>query len=189
MNILYLHGFQSSANGNTVEYLREKLKHVLYSFDLPHKPKEAIQLIEEKIKEYKIDIIIGTSLGGVYAYNFKMPRICINPGFQFTLETGEYTYFNQRENNEKEFTISDDDISYLTQLTENYKAQPIINELDHQSYILIGTEDKVVHFDKLKEFTNDNDQIIYANFGHRLNQQIIDEQVLPLIKKLENTFL
>ncbi len=190
MNILYLHGFQSSSNSSNVEYLKQQLtksKHVFYCLDLPHQPKSAIDFIETKIKELKIDIIIGTSLGGVYAYNFEIPKICINPAFQFELKEGKYQYFNKRDNNETEFIFSNDDISYIKKLIKSYKNKNVIDPLFYTSYILIGTDDTYVSFDKIKNYTNKFDTIIYAKFEHRLTENIIETYVLNLIQKLSDS--
>lgn len=189
MNILYLHGFQSSSNSNTINYLKNNIntEHKVFSIDLPHQPELAIKLIEDTIKELNINILIGTSLGGVYAYNFEIPRICINPGFQFNMEPGNYTYFNTRSTGETIFSITSDDVAYFKELIESYKYRLPIDELHHTSYILIGNQDDVVEFDKLASYTNIYDEIIYDDFGHRLTDEIIDKHIFGLIDKLTNT--
>lgn len=187
MNILYLHGFQSSSNSNTVAYLKQQLhknNHTLYCFDLPHQPKLSIQKIKQKIVELKIDIIIGTSLGGVYAYNFEIPKICINPAFQFEFKEGHYQYFNKRDNNETEFIITDQDVNYFNSLVVSYKFKLPKDKLFNTSYVLVGTDDTYVKFDKLKQFTNKYDEIIYAKFEHRLTENVIDMYVIDLVEKL-----
>jgi len=190
MNILYLHGFQSSSNSPTVQYLKQQLtksKHTFYCFDLPHQPKSAIQKIKQKIAELKIDIIIGTSLGGVYAYNFELPKICINPAFQFELKEGKYQYFNKRDNGETQFDITDQDVNYFNSLVVSYKFKLPKDKLFNTSYILIGTDDTYVKFDKLKQFTNQYDEFIYAKFEHRLTENIIDTYLLDLVEKLSQS--
>jgi|SRR5690554_5460273 len=186
MNILYLHGFRSSGNSDTANYIQDKLgtRHTVFCFDLPHQPKKAIELITEKIKELEIDIIIGTSLGGVYAYNFEMPKICVNPGFQFTIQPGDYTYFKGRENGETEFTITQEDIKYLEGLVESYKTRESADELFYLSYILIGEDDDQVKFDKINHYINMYDELVYAKFGHRLTNEIIDRYIIHYIRQL-----
>lgn len=186
MNILYLHGFRSSGNSSTADYIQEKLgsKHTVFCFDLPHQPKKAIEFIQQKIDELEIDLIVGTSLGGVYAYNFEMPRICVNPGFQFTILPGDYTYFKGRDNGETEFTINQEDIKYLEELVESYKNKEVAKQSNYFSFILIGTKDEQVMFDQLEQFTNSHDKIIYADFGHRLNNEIVEKYILDFIEKV-----
>lgn len=187
MNILYLHGFQSSSSSNTINYLKNNISndHVVFSIDLPHQPELAINLISDTIKKLKIDIIIGTSLGGLYAYNFEMPRICINPAFQFDMKPGIYKYLNPRINNETHFSIDYNDVLYLKKLKESYKNRLPIDELHYTSYILIGNNDDVVNFDKLSTYTNIYDEIIYDDFEHRLTTEIIDKHIFNLIDKLD----
>ena len=190
MNILYLHGFQSSSNSNTVVYLKQQLQknnHTFYCFDLPHQPQLAIQKIKQKIAELKIDIVIGTSLGGVYAYNFEIPKICINPAFQFELKEGKYEFFNKRDDNETEFIITQQDVNYFNGLVVSYKFKIPKDKLFNTSYVLIGTDDTYVKFDKLTQFTNKYDEIIYAKFEHRLTENIIDTYVIDLVQKLSQS--
>lgn len=188
MNILYLHGFQSSSNTNTVKYLQNKLLNDnFYCVDLPHQPEQAIKFIESKISELNIDIIVGTSLGGVYAYNFDLPKICINPAFQFKLLPGSYQYFNKRNNGEINFIITENDLLYLNQLINSYKTKLPIDPLFYMSYILIGTDDNVVSFDNLNNYTNVYDEIIYHKFEHRLTETIIDNVLIDLIERLKKS--
>lgn len=190
MNILYLHGFQSSSNSNTSNYLKSKLvDDNFYSFDLPHKPKDAIEFIKTKIKELKIDILIGTSLGGVYAYNFEISKICINPAFQFTLTENKYDYFNKRNDNQTFFTIDSDDVKYFNELIESFKYKQLIDKLFNLSYILIGKQDEYISFDKIFNFTNVYDEFIFDDFGHRLTNDIIDNILLTTINKLKNSII
>lgn len=188
MNILYLHGFQSSSNTNTVKYLQNKLLNDnFYCVDLPYQPEQAIKFIESKIIELNIDIIVGTSLGGVYAYNFDLPKICINPAFQFKLLPGSYQYFNKRNNGEINFIITENDLLYLNQLINSYKTKLPIDPLFYMSYILIGTDDNVVSFDNLNNYTNVYDEIIYHKFEHRLTETIIDDVLIDLIERLKKS--
>lgn len=187
MNILYLHGFQSSSNSSTVNYLKTKINKSdnFYFFDLPESPELAIKFISDKIKELSIDILIGTSLGGVYAYNFELPKICINPAFQFNLQPGNYKFFNTRSDNKKTFNITDNDVEWFNTLCSGFRYKPIKDKLFYLSYILIGTKDTYVSFDKLKDYTNKYDSIIYHDFEHRLDNNTIDTILMPILDKLK----
>lgn len=186
--ILYLHGFQSSKQSNTIKYFEENLiNHEFYSLDLPHKPEEAIKLIDKTIKELGIDILIGTSLGGLYAYNFDIPKICINPGFEFNIKTGTYQYFNEREDGEVQFDIEQSDVDYLTDLVNSYKTREPFHELYHMSFILIGKQDTYITYDHLDEFINEYDKVVYADFEHRLPKDIAYDYVFPMIEVLSKS--
>ena len=186
--ILYLHGFQSSKQSNTIKYFEQNLKnHNVYSLDLPHKPEEAIKLIGKTIKELEIDILIGTSLGGLYAYNFDIPKICINPGFEFNIKAGTYPYFNERGDGEVQFDIEQTDVDYLTDLVNSYKTREPFHELYHMSFILIGKQDTYITYDHLDEFINEYDKVVYADFEHRLPKDIAYDYVFPMIEILSKS--
>jgi len=187
MNILYIHGFSSSSKSSTPKYFKKKLKDTIYSFDIPTSPEQAILFIDKKIKELNIDIIIGTSLGGVYAYHFDLPKIVINPAFQLNLNEGNYTFLNERTNGETEFNITKNDVNYFNELVESFKNKEVKEKLFYTSYILIGNSDDIVQFDLIDQYTNKYDEIITKDFGHRLTNEIIDNSVFPIIEKLKKT--
>ena len=65
--IMYVHGFMSSAQSGTVARIREMLPSAdVLAYDLPLHPEEAMALLREKCKEQNPDLIIGTSMGGMY---------------------------------------------------------------------------------------------------------------------------
>lgn len=186
MDILYLHGFQSSSNSRTIKYLRSKLKNNihLHCFDLPHKPQEALEFIRNKIEELNIDLLIGTSLGGVYAYNFEIPKICINPAFQFELKSGHYNYLNNRINGESSFSIDDEDVNFFNNLCDSYIYRTKDKQELYPTYILIGLNDDYISFSEIDKYLSKNDIIQYHNFKHRLDNFIIDNVLINLIGKI-----
>ena len=65
--ILYIHGFCSSAQTGTVARLRQVLTGCkVHAIDVNHHPAESIALIEQYVRQHNIDLLIGTSLGGYY---------------------------------------------------------------------------------------------------------------------------
>ena len=70
MNILYLHGYGSSGQSSTVEYLKKALPddHITAP-DIPVDPAEALPFLRKLCDDEHFDIIIGTSMGGMYAQN------------------------------------------------------------------------------------------------------------------------
>ena len=52
------------------------------AYDLPLHPEEAMALLREKCKEQNPDLIIGTSMGGMYTEMlYGYDRILVNPAF------------------------------------------------------------------------------------------------------------
>jgi predicted esterase YcpF (UPF0227 family) len=69
--ILYIHGFNSSASSFKARSIQARLAELgreseFHSPDLPHRPREAIALLENVIAGRK-PCLIGSSLGGFYA--------------------------------------------------------------------------------------------------------------------------
>ncbi len=85
MNIIYLHGLSSSGNSNTAKRLRELLPDDnIITPDIPIDPKDALLLLETLRRIYNTNetIIIGTSMGAMYAQQMKgFRRILVNPAF------------------------------------------------------------------------------------------------------------
>ena len=88
MNLLYLHGFNSSPDSAKAKifqsFVKKKKSKSLLVPDLPISPKETILLLEEIIKAHKKEVsLIGSSLGGFYAAylaeKYKLKSVLINP--------------------------------------------------------------------------------------------------------------
>ncbi len=81
--IMYNHGFSSSAASGTVKLIRQTFPNAtVVAYDIPLHPADGLALLRQKAKEEKPDLIIGTSMGGMYTellYGFD--RILVNPCF------------------------------------------------------------------------------------------------------------
>lgn len=189
MNILYIHGFQGSGQSNSCQVLKNTLTtDNVFTPDIPTKPKDAIEFIDKFIKDNNIDIIIGTSLGGLYTKQFTIPKIIVNPAFVFPFKEGNYTFFTNRLDGKTNFDIDTDDILYIKELQSNCKY--VVPEYTGLSHILIGTEDELIDFNSLSlgDYTNAYDNISYAKFGHRLTNDVIQYELLNLINTLKQQF-
>lgn len=82
--ILYVHGFSSSGQSGTVVKIREMLPGAtVVAPDLPLHPAEAMDLLHHTCETENPDLIIGTSMGGMYAEMlYGYDRILVNPAFQ-----------------------------------------------------------------------------------------------------------
>lgn len=112
--IMYNHGFGSSALSGTVKRIRQTFPNAtVVAFDIPLHPAEGLTFLRQKAEEEKPDLIIGTSMGGMYTellYGFD--RILVNPAFQMaqTMKehgmTGKQTWQNPRQDGETEFMVT-----------------------------------------------------------------------------------
>ena len=86
MHILYLHGLESSAGGPKVEYLR-MVGNLVTAPEMDYKDPEQYQkicdIILNSYMEEPIDLIIGSSMGGYFAYHlgkqYDIPMLLLNP--------------------------------------------------------------------------------------------------------------
>jgi len=85
MNIAYLHGLNSDPNIEKVSYL-ESVSDNVYAPFINHMNPTSYKNILKEIKSRNIDLIIGSSMGGWFAYNIStltgIPTLQFNPGLQ-----------------------------------------------------------------------------------------------------------
>ena len=81
--ILYVHGFASGGQNGTVKTMGVLLpKTEIIAPDLPVEPEEAMTLLRSICDSEKPDLIIGTSMGGMYTEQLRgFDRILVNPAF------------------------------------------------------------------------------------------------------------
>ena len=81
IKVLYLHGLESEQGGDKVDYLAKKYEVVAPAMDY-YDPQRFVQTVE-LVKEFEPDVIIGSSMGGYFAYKlatiFGTPVVLLNP--------------------------------------------------------------------------------------------------------------
>lgn len=125
LKILYIHGFKSTGNALKAQILKKKFETVL-SPTMPVSPKEAILFLEEIVQKNKIDLIIGSSLGGFYAFalhkKFRTKTLLINPSLKAWESLKNQIGIHQR-------FVSDDTFEWKTE--HNEELQQIASEIEH----------------------------------------------------------
>ena len=83
MKLVYFHGFASSGASGPAQLLAKLFPSgEVIAPDIPLDPDEALPFLTELVKKEQPDIIIGTSMGGMYAQQMRgVLRICVNPAF------------------------------------------------------------------------------------------------------------
>ena len=86
MKLIYFHGFMSSGASGTVESLRHMLPELeVVAPDIPVDPAEALPYLKQFVADEQPDIIVGTSMGAMYAQQmFGYRKICVNPSFNMS---------------------------------------------------------------------------------------------------------
>ncbi|MCI6504158.1 MAG: hypothetical protein MSA13_06030 [Prevotella sp.] len=188
MKIIYFHGFGSSGASGTVEMLRRLLPDAeIVAPDIPVDPLEALPYLRKVCQEEQPDIVLGTSMGGMYAHQMHgYYRICVNPAVNMStkskvLKTGEHKFYNGRKDNQKTFRITRETIQHHNQI-ERQQFKDITAADKEQVYGLFGINDTVCNTYDL--FHKHYPQCIRFEGEHRLNEKVLKKNVLPLIEKI-----
>ena len=111
--IVFLHGFGSSGSTMTADYLRMKLPEIeVISPDIPLDPKLALRELNKLCHDVNPDVIIGTSMGAMYAQQMHgFRKILVNPAFHVSQimrqNMGVNQFTNHIMDDETEFNITE----------------------------------------------------------------------------------
>lgn len=186
--ILYVHGFASSGASGTVGRLRLLLPQAtVIAPDLPVDPHEAISLLKDLCTRENPDLIVGTSMGGMYTEQLTgYDRICVNPALHLAdtiLKNnglGKQEFHNVRQDGQSSFMVT-------KALLEDYRAVSdnrfSVVEPD-RVYGLFGTRDTMVNcFD---EFAAHYPQSIHFDGEHQLNDHTFLWTLLPVMQWIDD---
>lgn len=190
--ILYVHGFSSSGQSGTVVKIREMLPGAtVVAPDLPLHPAEAMDLLHHTCETENPDLIIGTSMGGMYAEMlYGYDRILVNPAFQMgdTMlkhgMLGKNTFLNPRQDGIQEFIVTKALVEEYKEITAKCFAGVTEEESRDRVYGLFGDEDPVVHTRDL--FSQHYRNAISFHGEHRMNDKILFHSVLPVVQWIDD---
>lgn len=190
--ILYVHGFSSSGQSGTVVKIREMLPGAtVVAPDLPLHPAEAMDLLHNICDTENPDLIIGTSMGGMYAEMlYGYDRILVNPAFQMgdTMlkhgMLGKNTFLNPRQDGVQEFIVTKSLVEEYKEITAKCFAGVTEEEIRDRVYGLFGDEDPVVHTHDL--FSQHYRNAISFHGEHRMNDKILLHSVLPVVQWIDD---
>lgn len=190
--ILYVHGFSSSGQSGTVVKIREMLPGAtVVAPDLPLHPTEAMDLLHHTCETENPDLIIGTSMGGMYAEMlYGYDRILVNPAFQMgdTMlkhgMLGKNTFLNPRQDGVQEFIVTKALVEEYKEITAKCFAGVTEEESRDRVFGLFGDEDPVVHTRDL--FSQHYRNAISFHGEHRMNDKILLHSVLPVVQWIDD---
>lgn len=195
MQVVYLHGFQSSGQSTTAQRLRRTLsKHEVISPDIPLQPEVAITELKRLASTLKPDaVIVGTSMGGLFAQLFRgFRRILINPSFHTSVHMREkigqrLPFHNPRTDGLKDFEVTEKLVKKYEKL-ESKQFDPkfgIIGKNPDRPELVsafFGTQDNVVNCkDEYLEYYSDATDF---EGGHRLDPNTTITLIVPKILSL-----
>lgn len=188
MKIIYFHGFGSSATSGTVKTLRRLLPdYEVMAPDIPVDPVEALPFLKAYCQREQPDVIVGTSMGGMYAQQMQgFRRILVNPAFEMSrksmvLKVGIFDYFKPRLDGSTTFTITPEIMRNFAEMEEHQFDE--LTEVDvNLVWGLFGTHDQQVNSESvyLQHYAN----VLHFEGEHRLSGQVIEQTLVPLISKL-----
>lgn len=170
MKLIYLHGFNSDANSNTVTELRKQFPDIItlsYNYENAEIGYNDIyNLIKQTYKNDPDIILLGTSLGGFWAnffgQKFDLKAIIVNPVIKPSVSLLKYVGVIKNYSTGKE---SD----FKTSNAESYKKFETKTESGYFRYIVLGKNDKVLDYKDAEKYFKDKGKIIFTNDEHRIS--------------------
>lgn len=186
--LVYLHGFGSSAASDTVKTLKELLPEFdVVAPDIPVDPAEALPFLRGLCMNEVPDVIVGTSMGGMYAQQMRgYKRICVNPAFEMSeksevLRVGTYEYFTPRKDGAAHFEITPEIMRHHAEM-EEHQFDGITGEDSRQVWGLFADNDRQV--DGKAIFMEHYNQVVHFHGGHRMDGVVIRTVLVPLIREI-----
>ena len=189
--VLYCHGFGSSGQSGTVERLRIVMPNArVIAPDLPVNPHEAIALLHTICEKEKPDLIIGTSMGGMYTEQLRgFDRICINPALEIaeTMRThgmtGTQQFQNPRQDGVQEFYVDKALVKAYREVSEQ-RFIGLTPEDEQRVYGLFGDKDDLV--DTMSIFCQHYSQATNFHGEHRMDDKSYMHSVVPVIRWIDD---
>ena len=189
--VLYVHGFASSGQSGTVTRLRTVLPEArIIAPDLPVHPEEAMALLRQTCEQEKPSLIIGTSMGGMYAEQLRgYDRILCNPALQIadTMAahgmTGTQTFQNPRQDGVQTFYVDKALVKEYRTVSER-RFEGLDEEDSRRVYGLFGDKDDRV--DTMGLFSEHYPQAVSFHGEHRMDDRSFMHSVLPVIRWIDD---
>lgn len=189
--VMYVHGFGSAASTNTVRVLQTLMPNArVIAEDIPLNPTEAMQLLHTMCDNEHPDLIIGTSMGGMYTEMLRgYDRILVNPALQMgdTMSEhgmiGKQVFQNPRKDGVQEFIVTKAMAKEYKEMTTHCFETMTDEDRDHV-WGIFGDNDPVVHtFDLFHEHYP---QAMHFHGEHRLTEKVIHHYLIPLIRTIDD---
>ena len=192
MKLLYIHGFASAGSTGTATHLRNMLYEYgvqVLSPDIPTSPLQAIEFLTQFVAEQQPDIVVGTSMGAMYAERiYGIPRILVNPSFHMSRTLlfrgmGRQEFLNKRQDGATDFMVDKAMIAEFKEL-EKTTFSGVTPEEKEIVWGLFGKNDKFVNCqpDFKKAYGSAHFRLFDGE--HHLNDTVLKRDILPLVKDI-----
>lgn len=186
--VLYVHGFASSGQSGTVSRIREVLPSAtVVAPDLPLHPQEALDLLLSTCEAERPDLIIGTSMGGMFAEMlYGYDRIVVNPAFQIgdTMVShnlvGAQKFQNPRQDGVMDFIVTKSLVKEYKEITQRCFSGVTAEERERRVVGLFGDNDDLV--DTFDIFASHYRHAIRFHGEHRMSDKSFMHSVMPVVR-------
>ena len=186
--IVYLHGYGSSSQSNTVKYLTDNMPgYNVIAPDIPVDPKEALPFLKDYCRAHHADLVIGTSMGGMYAMQMAGHlRICVNPALHLSevddvLQVGTFERFQPTADGQTHFTITEEIIQHFKEMEQNlFVRETSESRFDCWGFFADG--DTLVNCKT--EFAEHYANVFDFHGEHRMNDTVLRDVIIPAAKRI-----
>ena len=187
LKILNIHGFASSGTTTTAKWLAEQYRDAtVLSPDVPVDPHEAVDFLQGLVAAEQPNLIIGTSMGGMFAERFSgIHRILINPAFEIAdsirahYGMGRQDFFNPRRDGASYFLINKALIDAFREVSAEAFSHASDEGEDAKVWGLFGRHDEVTS--TLSLFRQHYSRAIVYEGGHRLDDHTRIHVLAPVL--------
>lgn len=182
--ILYIHGLSSSGASGTARHLQDLLPETrVIAPDLPIDPDEALAMLRDLVATERPDIVIGTSMGGMFAQQlYDCKKIIVNPAFHVSRtmrkQIGICPFLNPRKDGATTCTITSA-LCDRYEETERRQFDGVTDEAVEKTWALFGAHDTVVNC--REEYLQHYRNCTTFDGEHRLRYENIRDVLVPLI--------
>ena len=186
--ILNVHGFASSGQSGTAAWLRKTFPGAeILSPDIPVDPHEGLALLTELVAAEAPDLIVGTSMGGMYAEMLHgTRRILVNPAFEIAdtlrsrIGTGRHVFYNARQDGATDFMVTKGLIEAYREVASRCFEHAADEGEDKLVWGLFGTHDELVHTFPI--FRQHYTRAVHFEGGHHLDDHARIHALLPVVR-------
>ena len=186
--IVYLHGYGSSSQSSTMKYLAKKMpEYNVIAPDIPVDPAEALPFLEDYCEAHHADLVIGTSMGGMYAMQMtRCLRICVNPALHLSqlkdvLQVGTFEYFQPTADGRKHYTITEEIIQHFKEMEAHLFGRET-SEGRYNCWGFFADGDTLVNCKD--EFAQHYTHVEDFHGEHRMNNQVLRDIIIPAAKRI-----
>ena len=169
MSIIYVHGFNSSPESSKcVQLMNYCLVHEI-SCDapkLPHRPKEAVDLLETMVADRRPHLLVGSSMGGYYATwlcekHDVVKAVLINPAVRIAeLLRSEVGSRQRNYHDEEEYDFTEEHLKEFADLEVRSIRDP------SKYLLLVQKGDELLDYQQAVEFYAGCDQAVEEGGNH-----------------------